>query len=358
MPARSPQGLSFASYSQRGRAGLSWRQTAKDFLMPAPTSSRTLWKGAISFGLVHIPVSLHSATAENRMKFNLLDKQTMAPVGNKQVNKATGESMQREEIVKGFEVEKDQYVVLSPDEIKAALPRSTQTIDIEAFVDAHQIPTVFINKPYYVAPAGKGGQKPFALLRETLERTGKVGIAKVVISTRQHLAALMPSGRGLVLNLLRWEDEVRDTAGLPWPGEDVTVSTAELKMAEQLVDAMAGEWQPDLFHDEFREKLMALVEQKAREGGLRQVQPLPGEDVAPSAEVIDLTELLKRSLRGKGSAPAPASAPAAAKKSAASRRAANDEAPARKERAVAARKATPSSRATATVKPAARRKAS
>jgi len=245
--------------------------------MPAPTSSRTLWKGAISFGLVHIPVTLHSATAESRMKFNLLDKSSMTRVGNRQVNKATGEAMPREEIVKGFEVEKDQFVVLTPDEIKAALPKSTQTISIEAFVERDRIPAVFFHKPYYVSPGGKGGQKPFALLRETLERTGKVGIARVVISTRQHLAALIPQGNGLVLNLLRWSDEVRDVAGLAWPGDDVTVSAAELKMAEQLVDAMAGEWQPDLFHDEFREKLMALVEQKAKEGGLQAATPLPGE---------------------------------------------------------------------------------
>src|SRR5215217_6239580 len=251
--------------------------------MAAPSSTRTLWKGAISFGLVHIPVTLHSATAENRMKFNLLDKSSMSPVGNRQVNKATGEAMAREEIVKGFEVEKDQFVVLTPDEIKTALPRTTQTIDIEAFVDRERIPSVFFHKPYYVSPGGKGGQKPFALLRETLERTGKVGIARVVISTKQHLAMMLPHGKGLVLNLLRWSDEVRDTAGLAWPGDDVTVSAAELKMAEQLVDAMAGDWQPDLFHDEFREKLMELVEQKAKDGGLRAVAPLPGEDVKPSA---------------------------------------------------------------------------
>ena len=314
--------------------------------MPAPTSSRTLWKGAISFGLVHIPVTLHSATAESRMKFNLLDKSTMTRVGNRQVNKATGESMQREEIVKGFEVEKDQYVVLTPDEIKAALPRSTQTIDIEAFVDREQIPSVYFHKPYFVSPAGKGGQKPFALLRETLQRTGKVGIAKVVISTKQHLAMLLPQDNGLVLNLLRWSDEVRDTAGLAWPGKDVTVSAAELKMAEQLVDAMAGDWQPDLFHDEFREKLMALVEEKAREGGLRTVAPLPGEDVPATAEVIDLTELLRKSLKGNA-------APAAAKKAAAKREeaAANDDAPVRK---AAARKSSSTARATA--KPAPRRK--
>lgn len=316
--------------------------------MPAPTSSRTLWKGAISFGLVHIPVTLHSATAENRMKFNLLDKQTMTPVGNRQVNKATGEAMQREEIVKGFEVEKDQFVVLTPDEIKAALPRSTQTIDIEAFVEREQIPAVFFHKPYFVSPGGKGGQKPFALLRETLVRTDKVGIARVVISTKQHLAALIPHGKGLVLNLLRWSDEVRDTAGLAWPGEDVSVSAAELKMAEQLVAAMAGDWQPDLFHDEFREKLMELVERKQREGGLRTVAPLPGEDVPAGAEVIDLTELLRRSLKGNGAATAPAARKGAARHATA----ANDEpVPLRK---AAARKTAASARATA--KPAARRK--
>lgn len=310
--------------------------------MPAPTSSRTLWKGAISFGLVHIPVTLHSATAENRMKFNLLDKASMTRVGNQQVNKATGEATPREEIVKGFEVEKDQYVVLTPDEIKSALPRSTQTIDIEAFVDREQIPSVYFNKPYYVAPAGRGGQKPFALLRETLQRTGKVGIAKVVISTKQHLAMLVPQGDGLVLNLLRWSDEVRDTAGLAWPGADVKVSAGELKMAEQLVEAMAGDWQPDLFHDEFREKLMALVEQKAAEGGLRAVAPLPGEEVAPSAEVIDLTELLRRSLKGNA---APAPAPAAKKTARREDAAANDEAaPARK---AAARKTASTARTTA-----------
>lgn len=316
--------------------------------MPAPTSSRTLWKGAISFGLVHIPVTLHSATAESRMKFNLLEKSSMTRVGNRQVNKATGEAMQREEIVKGFEVEKDQFVVLTPEEIKDAMPRSTQTIEIEAFVDREQIPSVYFNKPYYVSPGGKGGQKPFALLRETLERTGKVGIAKVVISTKQHLAMLVPQGKGLVLNLLRWSDEVRDTAGLAWPGDDVRVSAAELKMAEQLVDAMAGDWQPDLFHDEFREKLMALVEQKAREGGLRAAAPLPGEEEPASAEVIDLTELLRRSLKGNAGASAPP------EKKPASRResAANDEAaPARK---AAARKTSTTARASA--KPATRRK--
>jgi DNA end-binding protein Ku len=321
----------------------------------APSSTRTLWKGAISFGLVHIPVTLHSATAENRMKFNLLDKRTMNPVGNKQVNKNTGEAMTKEEVVKGFEYEKDQYVVLSPDEIKAALPKSTQTIEIEAFVDGAQIPTVYYNKPYYVAPASKG-QKPYLLLLETMRRTGKVGIARVVISTRQHLAALVPEEKGLVLELLRWADEVRDTAGLPLPDtSEVKVSDKELKMAEQLVSELEDEWKPEAFHDEFREKLEQLVEEKVKAGeGEHIMKPLEGEEVKTSADIIDLTELLRRSLR-KGAGKAQDTADDAGEPKPSRRKAANDEeAPARPRKA-AASKAT--ARASTAVKPKPRKKA-
>jgi DNA end-binding protein Ku len=322
--------------------------------MPAPSSTRTLWKGAISFGLVHIPITLHSATAENRMKFNLLDKRTMNPVGNKQVNKATGEAMTKEEVVKGFEYEKDQYVTLTPDEIKAALPKSTQTIEIEAFIDGSHIPTAYYNKPYYVAPASKG-QKPYLLLLETMRRTGKVGIARVVISTRQHLAALMPADQGLVLELLRWEDEVRDTAGLPLPdAKETKVTDRELKMAEQLVSELEDDWKPDEFHDEFREKLEQLVQEKVKAGeGEHIMKPIEGEEVKTSADIIDLTELLRRSLRkGGGKADEEdAEKPAAAKTS--RRKAANDEeAPAKR---AAASKA--SARATSSVKPKPRKKA-
>jgi DNA end-binding protein Ku len=309
----------------------------------APSSTRTLWKGAISFGLVYIPVTLHSATAEHRMKFNLLDKKTMNPVGNKQVNKATGEAMQKEEIVKGFEYEKDQYVVVSPEEIKAALPKSTQTIEIESFVDAGQIPSTYYNKPYYVAPAAKG-QKPYLLLMKTLERTGKVGIARVVISTRQHLAALFPSEDGLVLELLRWHDEVRDTAGLPLPDEDeAKVNERELKMAEQLVRELAGKWKPEQFHDEFREKLEKVVEEKVKAGkGEHIMKPIPGEEVRTSADIIDLTELLRRSLRkgGKADAGEEEEEEQPARKTASRRKAANDEEAAPKRRIAAAKKST------------------
>jgi len=314
----------------------------------APSSTRTLWKGAISFGLVHIPVTLHTATAEHRMKFQLLDRKTMSAVGNMQVNKTTGDAMQKEEIVKGFEYEKDQFVVLSPDEIKAALPRSTQTIEIEAFVDGSRIPAIYFSKPYYVAPAAKG-QKPYLLLLETLRRTGKAGLARVVISTRQHLAALLPAPGGLVLELLRWADEVRDTAGLPLPDAGETrLTERELKMAEQLVGELQDEWNPQAFHDEFREKLEQVVQAKVEAGeGGHITKPLEGEEVKPSADIIDLTELLRRSLRGGAAASraAPASRKAAA----------NDEKPAApRKRAAASRSAA---RTTTTVKPKPRKKA-
>jgi DNA end-binding protein Ku len=324
--------------------------------MKAPSSTRTLWKGAISFGLVYIPVTLHSATAEHRMKFNLLDKRTMNPVGNQQVNKATGEAMQKEEVVKGFEYEKDQYVVVTPEEIKAALPKSTQTIEIESFVDTGQIPTAYYNKPYYVAPAAKG-QKPYLLLLETLRRTGKIGIARVVISTRQHLAALIPDEQGLVLELLRWHDEVRDTAGLPLPGsDDAKVSERELKMAEQLVNELADDWKPAALHDEFREKLEKVVEEKVKAGqGEHIMKPLAGEEVRPSADILDLTELLRRSLRKGAAAKDMEEEEEAPRKSASRRKAANDEeAPARR-RAAAATKST--ARSSTSVKPKQRKKA-
>ena len=291
----------------------------------APSSTRTLWKGAISFGLVHIPVTLHSATAEHRMKFKLLDKSTMNPVGNKQVNKATGESMEKEEIVKGFEYEKDQFVTVSPDEIKAALPKSTQTIDIEAFVDGSQISTVYYNKPYYVAPAAKG-QKPYKLLLETMKRTGRVGIARVVISTRQHLAALVPAGDGLVLELLRWHDEVRDTAGLPMPDKDTAVTDKEIRMAQQLVAELEDDFKPQAFHDEFRDKLQQLVDEKVKAGeGELITKPLEGEEIKGSADVIDLTELLRRSLRKGAVAANDEDDEKPAAKKASRRKAANDE---------------------------------
>jgi DNA end-binding protein Ku len=270
-------------------------------------ATRTLWKGAITFGLVHIPVGLHTASSEQGIDFDWLDKRSMDPVGYKRINKRTGKEIAREQIVKGFEYEDGKYVVISPQEIEAVYPRTTQTIEIQRFLDVGEIPFVYLERPYYLAPINKG-QKVYALLREVLAKTGKVGLAKVVIATKQHLALLIPFGKVLVLNLLRWGDEVKDADGLDLPAAGIKgakLSAAEMKMAEQLVEDMSGEWNPDEFKNEFKDAVMKIVEKKVKAGDTQTVvQP---EEEAPEggAEVIDLTELLARSLRsGKRTPPA------------------------------------------------------
>ena len=265
------------------------------------TGSRILWKGAIAFGLVHIPVSLHTATAEHGIDFDWLDKRSMDPVGYKRVNKKTGKEITKENIVKGVAVEGGHYVVLSDEEIAAAYPQSTQSIDIEAFVGADEIPFVYLDRPYYLAPIGKGA-KVYALLRETLLKTKRIGLARVVIQTKQHLAALVPVGPALVLNLLRWGADIKPWSDLNLPAEGskaAGLSEAELKMAAQLVGDMTKAFKPDDYSDSFKDEVMALVHRKVESGQTKAVvQPEPGEAPARSADIIDLTELLKRSLKG------------------------------------------------------------
>ncbi|AEG92104.1 Candidate KU-like protein, YkoV-like family [Ramlibacter tataouinensis TTB310] len=294
----------------------------------AKTSTRTLWKGAITFGLVHIPIGLYSATAESDLNFDWLDRRTMDPVGYKRVNKKTGKEIDKDDIVKGIEWQDGQYVILSPEEIAAAYPRTTQTIEIEAFVDADEVPFVYLERPYYVGPVNKG-DKVYALLREALKQTGKVGIAKVVIQTKQHLAVLIPCGPALILNLLRWGGEIRSWEELKLPPSDAKaagVREAELNMAKQLIEGMTAHWSADQFRDSFKEEVMKLVEAKAEAGDTAHVDKVESQPAAPAgADVIDLTELLKRSLQrgGGGKAAAPAPAPA-------SKKAAGKQAPAKK----------------------------
>lgn len=282
--------------------------------------ARAIWKGAISFGLVHIPVALVSATSSQGVDFDWLDSRSMDPVGYKRVNKVTGKEVTKEHIVKGVQYEKGRYVVLSEEEIKSAHPLSTQTIDIFSFVDSEQIPLQNIDTPYYLAPDKRGG-KVYALLRETLSKTNKVALAHVVLHTRQHLAALMPLDSAMVLVMLRWPAEVRslDTLEL---GSEVTkpeLAKGELEMAKRLVQDMSGDWSPEDYRDSFEDKIMALVEKKANEGKIEDVESATSEEERKTADVIDLTELLKRSLGGKAGGKAAAKAkstekPAAAKK--------------------------------------------
>ena len=282
--------------------------------------ARAIWKGAISFGLVHIPVALVSATSSQGVDFDWLDSRSMDPVGYKRVNKVTGKEVTKEHIVKGVQYEKGRYVVLSEEEIRSAHPLSTQTIDIFSFVDGEQIPLQNIDTPYYLAPDKRGG-KVYALLRETLSKTGKVALAHVVLHTRQHLAALMPLESALVLVMLRWPAEVRSLDELAL-GSEVTkpeLAKGELDMAKRLVEDMTAEWTPEDYRDGFEDKIMALVDKKAREGKVEDVETATGEEARKTADVIDLTELLKRSLGSKGAGKAAAkpkasSKPAARKK--------------------------------------------
>jgi DNA end-binding protein Ku len=295
----------------------------------APTSSRALWKGAISFGLVHIPIGLYSATSTSDIDFDWLDKRSMDPVGYKRVNKKTGKEIAMSDIVKGIEWEDGKYVVLTPEEISAAYPRTTQTIEIEAFVPTHEIPFVYLEKPYYTAPVNRG-QKVYALLRETLRETDMVGVAKVVIASKQHLALLMPCGPALVLNLLRWGGEIRSFEALELPPQGVKeagLKDSEMVMARQLVQEMSSSWSAQQFRDSFKDEIMKLVESKAREGHVEEVEKVDTPTAAPGGgNVVDLTELLKRSL-GAGKPPpaekaAPAKKPAAKKASSRVRKAA------------------------------------
>ena len=272
---------------------------------------RAIWKGAISFGLVHIPVSLVSATSSQGVDFDWLDKRSMDPVGYKRINKTTGKEVTKDNIVKGVAFEKGRYEVLSEDEIRSAHPKSTQTIEIIAFVASDQIPLQNIDTPYFLAPDKRGG-KVYALLREALKKTGKVALANVVLHTKQHLAALMPLESALVLVMLRWPAEVRSLDELEL-GSDVTKPTlakGELDMAKRLVEDMSADWQPDEYRDSFQDKIRALVAKKAKAGKIEDVETAEGGEERKSADVIDLTELLKRSLAGK-----PAAKKSAAKKS-------------------------------------------
>lgn len=270
----------------------------------AASSHRTLWKGAISFGLVHIPVALHSATSEEGLDFDWLDKRTMDPVGYKRINKKTGKEVDRENIVKGIEYEDGQYVILSQEEISAAYPKATQTIEIETFVPHTNIPFLYLERPYFVAPINKGA-KVYALLREALRKTQRIGIARVVIQTKQHLAALIPSGPVLILNLLRWGNEIRSWEHLDLPAEGMKASAItekELKMAEQLINDMSSTWNPEEYRDSFKDEIMKLVHQKAETGDIQSVVQ-PSEQAETSgggAQILDLTELLQRSLKKGG----------------------------------------------------------
>jgi len=256
-----------------------------------------IWKGAISFGLVHVPVALYPASEEGGIDFDWLDRRTMDPVGYKRINKRTGKEMKSEDIVKGIKQASGDYVVLSEDEIKEAYPKSTQTIEIETFVKASEISFTQLEKPYFLAPVGKG-EKVYALLREAMREAGVIGIARVVMHTKERLAALIPDGEALMLNTVRWASELRprDAFDLPAAGKG-KLKDNELKMARQLIGDMTSTWKADAFEDKFTAAIHALAAQRVKTGDTEKVTPIETDAVPQAASnVVDLTELLRRSL--------------------------------------------------------------
>ena len=274
---------------------------------------RSIWKGAIAFGLVHVPVALYPASQEDDIDFSWLDKRSMDPVGYLRINKRTGKAITKENIVKGVKQEDGAYVLVDEAEIRNAYPKTMQTIEIEAFVKASEIPFVYLEKPYYLEPIAKA-DKVYALLREAMIADGVIGIARVVMHTKEHLAALMPDGPMLVLNTLRWASEVRDWDELRIPAAGkaaANLKDAELKMAGQLVSELTVKWKADSYHDTFAEAINRLIKAKAAAGNTEEVTTIesPVDTAAPS-NVVDLTALLKNSL-GKRRGPATAAIEAA-----------------------------------------------
>src|SRR5688572_5493657 len=226
---------------------------------------RAIWKGSISFGLVNIPIGLYPATRKEDISFRQLRADDLSPIRYKRVADADGEEVPWEKIVKGYEYEKGQFIIVKDEDFEKAMPEATQSIDITEFVDLSEIDPMFFDKPYYLEPQ-KGGKKAYALLRETLKETGKVGIARVVIKTRQHLAAVKPKEDALVLELMHFPEEVLEPAGLDLPREE-KLGKKEMDMAKSLVETMTGEWNPEEFHDDYREKLLKIIEAKVANGG-------------------------------------------------------------------------------------------
>ncbi len=297
---------------------------------------RVIWKGAISFGLVHVPVALYPASQDIGIDFDWLDKRSMDPVGYKRINKRTGKEIDRDDIVKGIKQDNGEYVVLNEDEIKAAYPVSTQTIELETFVEADQIPFTYLERPYYLAPVGKG-EKVYALLRDAMVAEGVVGVARVVMHTKERLCALIPDGNALLLNTIRWADEIRPRDEIPFPGDGKTTKPkeGELKMARQLIGDMTGQWQPKDYADKFTAAIHALAARRVKAGKTEKVTSLEGEAQAPASNVVDLTELLKKSLETRKSPADRAATAPAPRKAGARRTAAKSSRPAAKTRRAA-----------------------
>ncbi|MFA8529651.1 Ku protein [Xanthomonas campestris pv. campestris] len=311
--------------------------------------ARPIWTGTLSFGLLNVPVSLMSGERKVDLHFRMLDSRDKKPIRFERINADTGDEVPWKEIVKAFEYDKGSYVIVEEQDIRSAAPESHETVEVETFVDAADIDPRYFEKPYILVP-GKKAEKGYVLLRETMRDTGKVGIAKVVIRTREYLAAVMPQGDALILLLLRYQQEVVDPEDFKLPSGAVSeyrITAKEQEMAKQLIESMSGRWQPEDYHDEFRGKLEQILRKRIQaKGGTTQVddEPAPHEDA--TTNVVDFMSLLQKSLQANTRTPAKKTTAAA------------DTAPAKKTATKkAAKKATKKTATKATKKAAPRRKA-
>ena len=254
--------------------------------------ARAIWKGSISFGLVNIPIALYTATRREELRFRLLRRSDLSPVNYKRVAEKDGKEVPWDQIVKGYEYEKGKYVVLKEEDFQRVDLEATQTVDIQDFVDQEEIDPMFFYKPYYLEPQ-KGGDKAYALLRDALKDANKVGVAKVIIKTRQYLAGVKPEDGALVLELMHFADELADPEKLHLP-KKVTVGKREMNMAKSLIDSMSSKWEPEKYKDEYREALMEVIEEKVEAGG-KEIEEKPRKAPKPT-KVIDLVSVLQKSL--------------------------------------------------------------
>ena len=257
---------------------------------------RAIWKGSISFGLVNIPIALYPATRKEELSFRLLRRSDLSPVNYKRVAERDGKEVPWDEIVKGYEYEKGKYVVLKNEDFQRVDLEATQTVDIQDFVDQEEIDPMFFYKPYYLEPQ-KGGDKAYVLLRDALEKSKKVGIAKVVIKTRQYLAGVKADDGVLVLELMHFAEELADSGELHVP-KKIEPAKREINMARALIDSMSSKWNPEKYRDDYREALMEVIEEKVEAGG-KEIEEKPKKAPKPT-KVIDLVSVLQKSLEQTG----------------------------------------------------------
>lgn len=265
--------------------------------------ARPVWNGVVSFGLLNVPVQLYTAARSVDMHFRMLDARNKKPIRYERVNAETGEEVPWKEIVKAYEYSKGNYVVVDEKELRKIAPEATESVDIETFVDQEMIDPMYFEKPYYLVPVKKA-EKGYVLLREALKKTGKVAIGRVVIRTRQYLAVMLPHDDALVLNLLRFPQEIVPVDDFSFPSGALTkfrITAAEMKMAEDLLKSMSGKWKPESYKDEFRDKLRKMLQARVdKEQGTLKITENAEEPTENAAtNVVDFMSLLKKSLSSK-----------------------------------------------------------